>query len=1347
MRRNSGSAGGSSSTNSTERQALLNYFLRERLYHHAVEEADAQIVKRGNDPFLLFWRAFALGMEGAVHEAITDFDTLRSKRDYDYAVVLSLLHFHRRVQPIDREAVATLEATRQVTEEGASDASLLSAARLQYFAGNYADADRIATLVRVPANGDAQTPMQAAALAVKGWIAMAGTDANAGPRRDTISLLERSGLARDLDIVMAKAKYHSYGATGTLSSAMDHLNHAIALQSWFWPALVEKAKLFAWVGDWDQALDSVQRILNEDADNVPALRMLALAGLVHSGSSSNAAETLGRIKKLAAAISKREGRNAALMCETAASLARVCGREAAILQITINLAETATRLDEQAVYFEELGYQLSLAGSLASAADAFHTAARLSPTSVAAVHGQILCQVLDGVYADAAQQLELLALVQGSEAQTPRSAFLHALLNWRKDHRLDLHEAALDEARDSHERYLEELQMAGAAACDVHARFIAADPDFMVRIGQEYLLHPNPARGTTFRSRSAGSPPSAFEKGILVLESVLRLAPAALPARLVMAKSHYASGAYDKAATALSVLLAARPDYSPARLLSAQVAVARGDHRAATSALEQALAGDFTVRSSPVYHLARAQALKHSGSLEEAREALEEALRLPGVRDRTTPSDTLSLTARDRAAIFLELADIASAQGDMRVTKEIMAEAQPLLQGTPEEVHVLVASSELAIRSGEFDRAVKLLTGIAPDSPIYVAAQMVKASVYLSHRHDKRAYAQCYRDLVAADPSPAMYVNLGDAFMRIQMPEAAVEAFEIALDMDPSDAALAAKTGRALISTHNYRHAMDYLRKALRASPGSIELCHDLGRLCLKLGRYVDAVAVLGRGLIESNPADGSQTLTTEQLMSNVSTLFLLSEVHEAAGDKAVGRQELDRAKETQRAILDRLRSEVAEVVTPQRNIMTSLCRAAAERRKNDNDSDGAIQEYTEALELDAADELSLQGLSKIYLARNDLAVCLRYAATALRMNDACEWAALIQADVMFLQSRSVPAMEHYRKLLASKPNNYEALSKLMGLLRRAGVMPSAWPLLRQADTGDPRSAAHAGLHYCKGLVHRYTNNVADAIKHFNATRRDGAWGALALHHMIELYVNPHGDLLWEVGVGAGPDHQDNLRVAEVLLQELKDMTGTGDQVISKAKVHECYIALASRKKDRVDTATAAFGSMLEQNNEYLPALLGVSISFMIDDQPNKARNTLKRIAKMPYAADMADEFETSYLLLAYLYVDRGKFDLAQDLCKRCLSYNLSCGKAWEAMGLVMEKECSYRDAAEYYEKAWTLGGGANAAVGFKLSFNYLKAERFVDAIDICNKVLAQYPGYPKIREEILDVAFRALRP
>ncbi|XP_015756029.1 PREDICTED: tetratricopeptide repeat protein 21B-like [Acropora digitifera] len=101
---------------------------------------------------------------------------------------------------------------------------------------------------------------------------------------------------------------------------------------------------------------------------------------------------------------------------------------------------------------------------------------------------------------------------------------------------------------------------------------------------------------------------------------------------------------------------------------------------------------------------------------------------------------------------------------------------------------------------------------------------------------------------------------------------------------------------------------------------------------------------------------------------------------------------------------------------------------------------------------------------------------------------------------------------------------------------------------------------------------------------------------------------------------------------------------------------------------------------------------------------------------------------------------------MAGDLLKKCLQYNKSCCKAWEYMGYIMEKEQAYKDAAKNYENAWIYGNQSNPTIGYRLAFNFLKAKRYVDAIDVCHKVLSQHPNYPKIKKEILDKARAALR-
>lgn len=37
--------------------------------------------------------------------------------------------------------------------------------------------------------------------------------------------------------------------------------------------------------------------------------------------------------------------------------------------------------------------------------------------------------------------------------------------------------------------------------------------------------------------------------------------------------------------------------------------------------------------------------------------------------------------------------------------------------------------------------------------------------------------------------------------------------------------------------------------------------------------------------------------------------------------------------------------------------------------------------------------------------------------------------------------------------------------------------------------------------------------------------------------------------------------------------------------------------------------------------------------------------------------------------------------------------------QAWESLGAIMEREQSYKDAAEHYEKAWTFENKSSAAV------------------------------------------------
>ncbi len=67
--------------------------------------------------------------------------------------------------------------------------------------------------------------------------------------------------------------------------------------------------------------------------------------------------------------------------------------------------------------------------------------------------------------------------------------------------------------------------------------------------------------------------------------------------------------------------------------------------------------------------------------------------------------------------------------------------------------------------------------------------------------------------------------------------------------------------------------------------------------------------------------------------------------------------------------------------------------------------------------------------------------------------------------------------------------------------------------------------------------------------------------------------------------------------------------------------------------------------------------------------QTTKARNHLKFVLKQEWDWNLANEFERGWLLLADLYIQGNKFDLATELLKKCLVYNASCNPAHELLG------------------------------------------------------------------------------
>ncbi|GBG28211.1 Tetratricopeptide repeat protein 21B [Hondaea fermentalgiana] len=1382
--------------------ALVNYFVGEKLFRHVQTACGEAAAKRGWDGKLLFWKCFSMAQEGNVNQAIREMETLRHKRDFEYAAIEALYHLHGSVKLQDHAAIAELDDSRKGAQERASDVGLLLAATFLMHVQEFGRARRMVDRILD------KNPMNVKAATLRGWIELRSKE-HAGQQTHQAHQQQQgqkqsSGLhyfeqalnsdrsgKKELDALMGRVT--GLCAEGKLAEALETLDHVTITFSWFLPALVEKAKLLMLQGSWEMAVEIAERVLEEDRNSLAALRIIATYRLATGNDMGNACMA---IQTLGDALEQQEPENPDLWVEAVKPLARLAERNTEVLRKTVRIVEKAKRKRPDSLEIAtEHAYQLSLAGKLDAAFSAYMSASQLDESDSTALFGQIYCLVQRGDLEEASQQLEFLAVLQETIGRNVQMAFLESLLAWRRDSKQRASLKLLNETVQIHVRAFQAQR-----ATSVYESIIRFNPDFMLEIAREYLQHAG-----TEPLDSTESIPQFLSNGIKLLEKTVKFVPCMITAELQLAQAKYVSNNLEAATKAAMHCLSLDSGFAPAHLVMAQIQLHSEDFHGAQSSLEQALSLDFNIRDSITYKLVKARCLHATGDLGEARSLLEATLMIPGIRTEATAGSasldalcqdnnaasssdarrgstsstrrrgssrqrvgvsTQEICLHDRASVFVELAAVYIALKEESKAKTVIRGARKEFAGTSQDVRVIIADAEIALRRNDVKGALRMLSAVPVDSPAFTKAHLFKARIYLTHRNDKDAFVQCYVELVEQSPSAQGHVLLGEAYMRVNRPDEAIAAFKEALKRNPKDGALAQRIGKVLIATHDYARAVDYYKSALRSAESGTSrhsLRYDLSKLYFDLSKFSKAEKELQASLgdLENEAAnDGSSESKGSSrrssmvadtglgnLLAQVKALKLLAKVHEAEGEQEKVVEALNHARSAQSRAVSSTRGVLgAEAVQRAKTELAAITMLLAQHfERVQKDEDQAIALYNEALRHDSSNVPAMLALAKLHLRSGDLERCHAQCVTTLRVDDQNEEASMMLADLMFQRNEVKVAIYHYQQLLERNPANFPALARLVSLLYRGGELETAKRYFQLAEFKSPQVVHAPGFAYCKGVFHRYGNEINEAISQFNKARRDVAWGERALSQMVEIYLNPDNANLWEdegsiVDAADDINQQEAVRTAEKLLEEYPDKDSVNYRLL------QSYATMSTKKRPDVERAFQQLVEVVQENPDHVPSLLALSTALMMMKQTPKARNQLKRISKMPYDQEQADAFERCWLLLADIFVGAGKYDLAQDLCKRCLQYNRSCAKAWDILGVIMEKEASYASAAEHYEQAWKYEGMASATVGYKLAFNYLKAKRYVEAIDISNQVLKQYPQYPKIKKEILDKARGLIR-
>lgn len=657
---------------------------------------------------------------------------------------------------------------------------------------------------------------------------------------------------------------------------------------------------------------------------------------------------------------------------------------------------------------------------------------------------------------------------------------------------------------------------------------------------------------------------------------------------------------------------------------------------------------------------------------------------------------------------------------------------------TPEAGRIIIANADLFLSQGNTTRSLELLSSIHAGQSYYLQAKTKMANIYLVNKKDRLSFAQCFKEVVHNNPGPDSFIMLGDAYMSIQEPDEAVEAYRQAVLQDPMDPLLASKLGRAYVKTHQYKKAISYYKDAITV-PENYQLKLDLAELYLKLKQYTNAEQIILEDIEKNQKHDDDMS----KLQTRTKLLLLLARVREKSGNINSSLSTLKEARDNQHRIQQRISIDQNANAREQNKILSKICALSAEQSIMIRDNEQAILHYKEAIKFSPQEITQQASLAKLYMQLNRMQECQNICAMILDNDPNDESAQIMMADLSFRRMDFENAAYHFSQLILNKPTYWTALARLIEVMRRSGCLSDSLTFIERAEeaTSNPNEP---GLGYCKGLYDIYTCNPNGALRWFNNSRRDAEWGQQSVFNMIEICLNPDGELPGESELSDVPEDIDvnnsrtfALKTAERLLKELKPQTNVLDNEALNHKLLENFLLLATRQKSNVERALNNFTAIASQEEfkENVGAIYGIAASHVMLKQGQRAKNQLKRVNKNTWTFEDSEYLEKCWLLLADHYIQASKYDIATDLLLKVLKHNKSSYKAYELCGQIAEKEQSFKSAAVHYESAWKYCGKQKPNIAHKLAYNNMKSKKFADAIEVCQQVLKIFPEYPSVKD------------
>ncbi len=969
-----------------------------------------------------------------------------------------------------------------------------------------------------------------------------------------------------------------------LKDALNVLNDTVALYKEFLPALIEKAKLLIHLNEWEQVTDTVQRVKANELSQVSCARIQVFQLLAREGTRQQAAEEMREMMRL---FDKQEPKNPELYYKCSQLFARVSGGNELVLQKTMDMLKRAITLNPtSSAFLAEQAYQLTMTHEYVQAFQTYQKAAELDETNIEPLYGMIYCRLKQNLMEDVESQLQFLTELENS-GKTAFHTFLEAIVAFRRD-------GKVEESIDLLNQCLK-LHISEAKKVPIGFEFYAKlNSTFLLELAQEYLQHCQ----QSVRYANPEAMPAYLIKGTKLLETLTRQTPGIIEAHVLLARSKWIANDVTAALNSLNACMTMAPDSVEPYILSAQIHMEENNLTSASSCLENALAQNFLVREHPYFMYTKAQLEIAKKEYDQAFTTIEATFEIPAIKNKVTDTkahSVLQFGEEERAKLFVMMSSVCDQLKRPDEAKKYMQRAISEFVGTPYEIIIILASSDLALKAGDIKKALHMLKKVPLESRYFKDARIKMADIYLNQLMDRRHYAKCYMEIVKANETPEHYRLAGDAMMRIQEPEKAIEQYENALQSS-SDSTLVRDIGRALVMTHDYQKAIQYYEGALANDNKQYILREDLAKLRLKLGHFEETKEVIAQGLELLDKDERSiKNLKFQVGLLVISAKEMRAEAGSGKYGKVAGlKEEYAKAIEAQMTVIGKLKEHGSgDILEREKEAAAQLSFELADYLENaESDYDGAKAAYIDALRYCETHKQTLLALAGLLKRRGELDACVAACNRLLKADPKNEEGTYLAADTLLLRNTPDQGLALFKNLLALKPENYVVLSKYVSFVKRLGRVSDAQEYIDNAIKLAGRSN-EPGVLFTRGLYEKIQGNTTESLKLFNGARNDRTFAKAALINMIEIYFNLDS-IEW--CISPQPQQQylnmDNIRAGSVLADEL-DANSPNDPLVV---VYKAYGEMFKRDSAGIEQASNLLTELLKARSTYVPGIVAFAV-------------------------------------------------------------------------------------------------------------------------------------------------------